>query len=106
MTEEEFEEFYWSLTDEGRIELNRHLAASARENRALFNLSEEFVDEFDGKNERYANLAGQKKQIKELLHNVKTQMDLVEQRMKARMLDEMTTLSPQFFDDDKNQGSH
>jgi chromosome segregation ATPase len=106
MTEEEFKEFYDSMTDEEKIELNRKLVASAKENRELFNLSEEFVDEFDEKTERYAELAAQKKQARELLHSVETQLDLVEQRMKARMLDESVSLSPQFYDDDKNKGSH
>lgn len=106
MTEEEFKEFYDSLTDEEKIELNRKLVESARENRELFNLSEEFVEEFDEKTERYAKLADRKKQAGELLHRVENQLDLVEQRMKARMLDESMDLSPQFYDDDKNKGSH
>ena len=106
MTEEEFKEFYFSLTDEEKIELNLKLANFVKENREHFDYTDEHIAERDEKIARYIKIVEQEKQAKELMHQVQTQLDLVTQRIQARILDKIETESPQFLDDDKNKKSH
>jgi len=106
MTDEEFEEFYFSLTDEEKIEVNLKLANFVKENRQHFDYTDEDIAERDEKIARYSKVVEQEKLAKKLLHQVETQLDLVNQRIAARLLDKIETESPQFLDDDKNKKSH
>lgn len=103
MTDEEFHEFYWSKTDDERIEINRQLAHLAREQGAL--TDEEFA-ESEAKFERHAEVVALKKKANELLHKVKTALELVENRLDARVSDMAETESPDSFDGNKNKKSH
>src|ERR1044072_1177557 len=96
MSEEEFKEFCESLSDEEKIEFYQKLFASARENPHIFNLSEEQIKDWEEKLEKFKTAFEQKKQLGEVLHLVKTQLDLVEQRMNARLLDENEIRSMRF----------
>lgn len=106
MTEEEFKEFYFSMTDEEKIEFNLKLANFVKENRQIFDYTDEQIAERDNRIARYAKIVEQQKQAKELLHQTEIQLDLVNQRIAARLLDKIETESPQFLDDDKNKNSH
>jgi hypothetical protein len=106
MTEEEFKEFYFSLTDEEKIEVTLKLSNFVKENREHFDYTDEYIAEKDERLARYIKVVEQEKQVKKLLRQAETQLDLVTQRIEARLLDKIETESPQFLDDDKNKNSH
>ena len=106
MTDEEFAEFYWSLTDEERIEVSRQLADFGKANKEVLNISDEFIADNEKKLDRYIDAVAKNKQVKKLAHTLETQMKLIEQRMKARLIEMMETESAHYFDDDKNNKSH
>lgn len=91
MTEEEFAEFYWSLSDEEKIEFNLKLSNFVKENKELFGVTDEQIAKREAKIEKFRQTVELEKKVKEALHRVETQMELVNQRIDARMRDILET---------------
>jgi hypothetical protein len=103
MTDEKFNEFYWSKTDEERIEISRQLARQAKE---LGGLTDEEFGAREAKIDRHAKIIVLHKHAEELLHKFKTELELVEPRIDARPTDILETQSPESLNDNKNKKSH
>lgn len=91
LTEEEFAEFYWSLSEEEKIEFSRKLSNHVKENKDLFDVTDEQIAEREAKLEKFSQTVELHKKAKEVLHRIETQMELINQRIEARMNDILET---------------
>ncbi len=105
LTEEEFSELYWSLTDDEKLEISRKLFESAKENRDISGLTDEQIVEREAKLDQYAKVIEAKKRVHEMLHKAETAKQLVEDRINARYADMMET-DPAHFPDEKKRKSN
>lgn len=106
MTEEEFAEFYWSLSDEERVEITRHLHNLAKENKKIFGVSDEQIAEREAKIDKYERVIKLQKQVGELLHKYQTQLDLVTERIDARLQEIDKSDEEILAEASKNRSSH
>lgn len=106
LSEEEFREKVEAMSEEDRIEFYLKIAEHVKANRHIFKATDEEIAANDEKLERYIKASKAKKQIEELQHRLKTSMDLVEQRIEARMNDIEETAEPDFYDKTLNKKSH
>lgn len=106
LSEEEFAEVFRSLSEDERIEVCRKLFEFSKENREALNISEEKIIEDEEKLVKFEKVHEQKKALEELKNKLETQLELVAQRIEARLFDQAQTKSDQFFGDDPKRSSH
>lgn len=103
MTDDEFHDFYWSKTDEERIQIDRQLAYLMWK---MGGLTDEEYAAREAKIDAHAKLIEDLKLVEEMKYKIERGKQLVEDRINARFADIMETESPQFFDEPKAKKSH